>query len=507
MTIIRVLSAAILLIGALSPRLAAHPPSPERLNFVFLESGLRQLFLDDFILGNLYRVERRIHQPTKHGVPLIQADHPWEKSKGPPWVPNTTTALIELWSPPSWDPEEKVWKIWYSASEQRTGFAQSRDGIHWEKPLLGKRDFDGSRQNNLVVVRQDPEAYIQHALLDPDAPPELRYKGLTGYQDRRPLVSSDGHEFSLLEVPPIPSQDQSALTYDRVDKQFIATVKHRGPFGRSVYLSLSKDFREWSPPELIFHADALDQKLGEERVREHLVNPRLRTLTANVPEQYNTEIYNMPVFRYESVYIGLPTYFESSGQTPNRNQEGVNSVKLSVSRDLRRWEKVGNRSSFIPVSEIGGEAIDTGQLLATQPIRMGDELWFYYSGINHRFTQKEAYRGGIHLARLRQDGFASFWSDDRGGFVETREVRFKGKHLFLNANAAQGEIRVEILNRRGRAVLEGWSRELSRPLTGNHPQAEVVWRGKQDLESLQGQTLRFRFHLKNAHLYSFWIEP
>ena len=138
---------------------------------------------------------------------------------------------------------------------------------------------------------------------------------------------------------------------------------------------------------------------------------------------------------------------------------------------------------------------------------MGDELWFYYSGINHRFTQKEAYRGGIHLARLRQDGFASFWSDDRGGFVETREVRFKGKHLFLNANAAQGEIRVEILNRRGRAVLEGWSRELSRPLTGNHPQAEVVWRGKQDLESLQGQTLRFRFHLKNAHLYSFWIEP
>ena len=348
MTTIRVLATALLLTGALSPGLRAHPPSPDRLNFVFLESGQRQLFLDDFILGNLYRVERRIHQPTKHGPPLVQADHPWEKAKGPPWAPNSTTELIELWSPPSWDPEEKVWKIWYSASEHRTAFARSADGIHWEKPELDKRDFQGSRQNNLVAVHGEPEAYIQHALLDPDASPEFRYKGLTGYRDRRPLVSSDGYEFSLLEVPPIPSQDQSALIYDTVEKLFIATVKHRGPFGRSVYLSLSKDFRKWSPPELIFHADALDQSLGEARVRDHLTNPRLRTLTVNVPEQYNTEIYSMPVFPYEGLYIGLPTYFEASGQTPNRNQEGVNSVKLSVSRDLRRWEKVGSRSFLHP---------------------------------------------------------------------------------------------------------------------------------------------------------------
>jgi len=159
------------------------------------------------------------------------------------------------------------------------------------------------------------------------------------------------------------------------------------------------------------------------------------------------------------------------------------------------------------VSEIGGGAIDTGQLLATPPIRMGDELWFYYGGINHQFTQKEGYRGGIHLARLRRDGFASFRSDDRGGFVETREVLFEGKHLFLNANAAQGEIRVEILERCGWTVLEGWSRELPHPLRGDHLQAEVKWQEKKDLEAVQGQTLRFRFHLKNADLYSFWIEP
>lgn len=168
---------------------------------------------------------------------------------------------------------------------------------------------------------------------------------------------------------------------------------------------------------------------------------------------------------------------------------------------------MGDRSSFIPVSEIGRGAVDTGQLLATQPIRMGDELWFYYSGINHRFTQKEAYRGGIHLARLRRDGFVSLRGDDRGGFVETREVRFDGRRLFLNADAEEGEIRVEVLERRGRTVLEGWSREQSQPWTGDQLRVEVRWQGQSTLEPLRGQTLRLRFHLRNADLYSFWIEP
>ena len=199
----------LLLIGCAVGAPRAWAQAPRSVASLEIPPGRRQLFLDDFILGNLYRVERRIHQPTKHGPPLVQAAHPWEKSKGPPWAPNSTTELIELWSPPSWDPEEKVWKIWYSASEHRTAFARSANGIHWEKPELDKRGFQGSRQNNLVAVHGEPEAYIQHTLLDPDASPEFRYKGLTGYRDRRPLVSSDGYEFSLLEVPPIPSQDQS----------------------------------------------------------------------------------------------------------------------------------------------------------------------------------------------------------------------------------------------------------------------------------------------------------
>ena len=347
-------------------------------------------------------------------------------------------------------------------------------------------------------------------LIDPDAPPSRRYKGLQGWSGRGPLVSADGYDFEQLDVPPVPSQDESHLNYDEVHGRFILTLKQRGPFGRSVYLSLSRDFEQWTRPELIFHADSRDQELGRLRMREHSANPRLYTPYFNAPDQYNTEIYNMPVFPYEGIYIGMPNFFESSGRTPmpHNNQDGVNSVKLSTSRDLRHWTKVGNRDSFIPVSELGGGRIDTVQILAaSRPVERGDELWFYYTGINRCYSPDGKGKGGIHLAKLRRDGFVSFYADAQGGFVETRAIRFDGERLFVNVDAGGGELWAEVVNARGREVLAIWSSAETTPVTGDHLRTELTWRDHEGVKNLRGKTVRFRFHLKNAHLYSFWLEP
>ena len=82
----------------------------------------------------------------------------------------------------------------------------------------------------------EPDALVQHVILDPQGTGERRYKGVLGPRDRRPVVSADGYEFTILEVPPIPSQDTSQLTYDELGRQYILTVKHRGPSaGRSTF--------------------------------------------------------------------------------------------------------------------------------------------------------------------------------------------------------------------------------------------------------------------------------
>jgi hypothetical protein len=81
----------------------------------------------------------------------------------------------------------------------------------------------------------------------------------------------------------------------------------------------------------------------------------------------------------------------------------------------------------------------------------------------------------------------------------------EGKRLFINATAA-GELRAEIIGPDGRAALPGWSASQCVPVKGDQVRAELTWSGK-NLAELAGQRVRVRFHLKNADLYSFWLEP
>ena len=220
----------------------------------------------------------------------------------------------------------------------------------------------------------------------------------------------------------------------------------------------------------------------------------------------------MPVFRYEELYIGLPNYFESSGRIPQPrgNQDGVNSPKLASSRDLRSWTRVGDRSHFLPISEMGEGVLDTGQVFAaSHPIRRGDELWFYYTGIDVRHRPNvpkviDEYRGGIHLAKLRLDGFVSMRGADENSFLDTRPLRIEGDKLVING-VAQGEITAEITDPQGLHTLPGWGREDCHPVTGDQLSAELSWSGR-DLSELAGKHVRIRFYLDNADLYSFWVE-
>jgi hypothetical protein len=499
-------------IGALclAHLLAAAPVQDIPYGAPVIQPGERQLFLDDYIIGDLNGLDRVIHQPLKYdGNPVVRADLP------------TDGTTIQIRSAPSWDEKEQVWKLWYirfaddGNGAGGSGYATSRDGIHWEKPVVGVVDIRGSKANNLVMVQDDPKAFTQHVFIDPHAPPESRYRGMIGPRGRQPIVSADGFVFTKLDVPPIPSQDESHINWDEVTERYILTVKNSGPYGRSVYLSLSKDYRDWTEPRLIYHADAKDQELGARYIREVEANPRMWRPTINHPDEYNVEIYNMPVFRYEGLYIGLPTYFESSGRIPlpRGNQDGVSSPKLVCSRDLTAWTRVGDRRHFIPLSELGTEALDTGQILAaSHPIEMGDELWFYYSGIDVRHRPNvpkvvDEYRGGIHLAKLRRDGFVSLHAAETPGFVYTRPLVLEGSGLFINATTSEaGRITAEITDASGREVLPGWESENCNVVTGDNLQVELQWKGHA-LTELSGRLVRIRFHLEDADLYSFWVKP
>jgi hypothetical protein len=477
------------------------------------------LFIDGAVVEQRADVEEIFHPARKAG-PVLKPERSWEG----PW--------IQIRTAPSWNPEKKVWMLWYFCASG-TGYAESRDGLRWERPELGLREHDGSRRNNLLPSSHDGDpnsswSGFSFVFYDrKEQNPERRYKALASYlftpppgktppgQEPNlapasgfyPAVSPDGLRWTTLKTSFIPSSDEAHMFYDEVSGLYAATVKHVGPYGRAVYLSLSRDFEHWSDPKdcLIFHADKLDQDLGAERIAEHLRRPDLLKPVTNQPRAYRTDIYNLPVFAYEGMYVGLPTLFNQSGpwHLDPRNQDGFLSVELAASRDLVQWERSGGRQRFLAPSPLGGNSYDTGELLAANAaLRMGNELWIYYSGLKSR-AEPPPDGGAICLAKLRVDGFISLDAGEREGQILTRPLVLSGATLRVNLEAPQGQVWAEILDAASGRVLPGFSRNDCIPATGDRLDAEVKWKGAK-LSSLKGRNARIRFGLRSASLYAFW---
>jgi hypothetical protein len=134
------------------------------------------------------------------------------------------------------------------------------------------------------------------------------------------------------------------------------------------------------------------------------------------------------------------------------------------------------------------------------PIMRGEEMWFYYTGIKYRSLPKERDPawGAVCLAILRRDGFVSLDAGNTPGVLTSKPFRVEGGRLHVNVEARAGTLAVEVLDEEGTPVAE------SEPIVGDHPRKTVEWK-RGGLEHLNGQTIRFRFTLRNASLYSYWL--
>jgi len=170
--------------------------------------------------------------------------------------------------------------------------------------------------------------------------------------------------------------------------------------------------------------------------------------------------------------------------------------ELAWSPDTLRWERISPGTPFIPNSSIQGD-YDWGCVYAADaPIVMKDGIRIYYAGSNgmHRYWRD----GFLCLATLRPDGWAGYEPIDPGqvGTVLTRPLKWRGK-LHLTADAAGGSVQVTVIGRRGKVLAEG------RPISGDVTDQEVPPASPAQLTRLAGQSVRLKFPLHNAKLYSF----
>ena len=480
----------------------------------------RQLFIDDYGIEKVEHLARTMHRPAKKGAVIRPNVEKGESS-------------LQTRSAPAWDPIGRVYKLWMLTSISDWGgttYAESEDGLHWTKPILSQYDLNGSAENNIISIDKErnwPDNAIENAVYDPDEKDALRrFKGFLNCFGREPIVSQDGIRWRRLDVPKIPSSDESNLSYDPLNRTFIATLKRGGPHGRSVTLSTSKDFEHWSEPELIFNADDLDQELGRANIDRTFANPSLAHPAYNMPDKYNVDIYNMGLFCYEGIYIGLPSVYHKTGQVDNNwpgfaewnvspammanylksgDWCGFHHVQMICGRDLRNWHRVGDRKPFIDLSPVGAGAYDLACIIGPSfPVVRGDELWFYYTGIKSyggpppsAATERDV--SAICLAVLRRDGFVSLDAGEKEGVLITKPFSLTGGKLFVNVDAGKGELRAQVLGKDGKTAA------VSGPIKGDQLRGEAQWR-EGALAGLKGQIVRLRFALRNGGLYSYWLE-
>lgn len=450
-----------------------------------VKTGVRQLFLDGHGIRSLDNLKRTLHFPRKLGAVIR------------PRYLTTEESSLQIRSAPQWDAPNQRYLLWLISAS----CYESKDGLHW------------------IPTTPQPDTAVMHVIIDPDEPDShQRFKGLKSVPGGlQPVISSDGLHWTKLDVPLIPSQDESNLSYDRNSHTFIATVKHRGPYGRTVWLSTSKDFREWSKPELIFHPDATDQQRAVKHITDRMGNADLQPLFQNDPKDYNVQVYNMGLFRYEGHYVGMPSMFHSTGKMPNYpNTDGFHLIQLVSSRNMKNWNRLGDRQTFIGPSSHHSGAFDLTQLIPpSRPILREQELWFYYTGLKYRgnwtyvgefpngehipMPDTDRAKGAICLAVLRRDGFVSLDAVSSCGSVTTEPFILPTNKLRLNINSLQGSCKIELLHNNS-VVAQ------SHPVNGDHPSVAVTWQYG-NLQKFCAREVQLRVTLDHARIYSYWFAP
>ena len=64
---------------------------------------------------------------------------------------------------------------------------------------------------------------------------------------------------------------------------------------------------------------------------------------------------------------------------------------------------------------------------------------------------------------------------------------------------------VAVLDHAGKPIL-GFTRNDCEPFQGDVIRHTVKWQGNSDISALSGKSVRLRFHLRNAKLYSFAVQ-
>ena len=488
----------------------------------------RELFLDDRIINTeLTTATRLAHKPTPREL-VLELNNPWEG---------------DLCGYPSIIADDGVIRLYYrgyktGSKEWTVCYAESNDGIHFEKPDLGIYKRFGSGRNNIILTegmiedinRIDNIYFFKDT--NPDCPPSERYKAVLGWEghgwlislysedainwrrgaditnkgafDSQNIVFYDnekkkyvcycrGESANTSGVPMIDKSLPDAVGLKFYDKERIALdypEEHEKYYMRSVIRLESEDFKEWSDPvEISFPQD----------------EPRFQLYTNGIK----------PYPGVEGLYVGIATRYverkewnEAFDELCDRENRLVR-IKTQAPRS-----GLAITDSILIATRDGVNFITSGESFVDGGVER-DGGWVYgdcffapgfietqseYPSADNEYSVYclEDYRSFKHTSlrryRMRRDGFVSLHAPSKARAVVTKDFILDGNRLLANlSTSARGYVKFKL-------VSEGEEYE-SCEYFGNSVNKSIVFHGI-DISKLSGKVCRLEIELFEADLYA-----
>ncbi|MBN1293715.1 MAG: hypothetical protein JXB48_17875 [Candidatus Latescibacteria bacterium] len=442
--------------------------------------------MDNHLIDSMQNTRLKLHEPKQTGVAIL-FDKPWEGA-----FCGYATVLRD----------NDVYKIYYrglplagadGSTNEVTCYAESRDGITWEKPNLGLFEVHGTTDNNVILSNEAPFSHNFAPFIDtkPGVPQSERYKALAGTSKSGlvAFISPDGVRWKKMREEPLITEgafdSQNVVFWSETENCYICYFRTwtSGEFKgyRTISRATSKDFRTWTKP--------VQMDFGDTPI-EHL---------------YTNQ--TTPYFRAPHIYIAIPMRFMPGRKVLTDEQAlelGVNpkyksdcaEAVLMTSRGGSHYDRTFMEGFIRPGTDIGNWASRAGMtacgIVPTGPAEIS------------LYKQAHYAQPSTHLLRftLRTDGFVSVNASYSGGEMTTKSLKFKGNKLILNfSTSAAGGIKVEILDSSGK-VIPGYSIDDCDEIIGDSIERTVTWNNNSDVSRLAGQPVRLRFTMKDADVFS-----
>lgn len=425
----------------------------------------------------------------------IPIDKPWEG--GNICYPNT------FWDNDKYRLYYLAWIKGQPIQSIRVCYAESKDGLTWVKPELGICTFEGSTANNIILdktSKPNPQDFFDNFFVFKDENPKCKknekYKALayTDYYRLECYFSADGIHFEKGPTFDLEGKFDTLNTcrWDKKKKKYIAYVRDfhdvKNPEDlnsgiRDIRVTESKDFRNWSKPELLVYEDMKeDYPLYTNNVMQYPRNPDL--------------LIGFPT-RYIERKEWTDNFEELCGKEERRERMkthprmglAITDCLFMMSEDGKKWHRF-EKAFITPGLESGGNWVYGDCYPAYALLDSGNNFSMLMSKTNDIKTADEFKR-----FEIRKDGFCYYEANENEKKLVLKKLTYTGKDMYINfSTSAAGYMYVEMEDSEGNVIK-------SCELFGDSIERKVSFE-KGAVEKFSGKSVKITFRLKDAQIYS-----